>query len=183
MRRETLRAIQQIETLTAADWDAIHGRAKADNVGGSAWEEAWMAAKIGLAAGIAAQNRAAACGASTLAAAAVAGAVAAIEAGDLITREHYASLTDPVANALAVPPGRTSTPVRAPSESAAIGTRTPDRGTGAASIRHGKLLPRALVLSIQDRINGACPLKRASRRSGNTPKFGNLRRMLGGTLS
>ena len=179
MRPETLQAIQRIETLTAADWDAIRDRAQGRNVGGLAWEEAWMAARIGQAAGITAQNRASECGASTLAAAAVAGAVAAIEAGALLSPEHYASLTAPVGNAL----GRTSGPTRAPSERAGAGARTLDRGTDGASILHGKPLARGLVLFIQDRINRTCPLKRGWTRSGKASKFGNLRRMLGDALS
>src|SRR5579871_3344535 len=80
MRRETTRAIERIETLDPVAWQAIERRAQQQTVGGAAWEEAWMAARIGQAAGIGAQRRALEHGASTMAAAAVAGAVAAIEA-------------------------------------------------------------------------------------------------------
>ena len=100
MRRETIRAIERIGTLTAADWEAIRLRAMQKKVGAFAWDEAWTAASIGHHAGIEAQRRAAAHGASTMAAAAVAGAVAAIQAANLLSAEHYRTLTSPVGSAL-----------------------------------------------------------------------------------
>ena len=103
MRGETIRAMERIRTLSSTEWETIRVRALAARVGGYAWEQAWMAAKTGHAAGIAAQQRATAYGASTLAAAAVAGAVAAIQAANLLSAEDYRTLTDPVGAALGGP--------------------------------------------------------------------------------
>ena len=100
MRRETMRAIERIGTLTAADWETIRFRALQKKVGGLAWDEAWMAASAGHRAGIEAQRRATERGASTLAAAAVAGAVAAIQAANLLSAEYYRTLIAPVGDAL-----------------------------------------------------------------------------------
>lgn len=100
MRLETIRAIERIGTLTTADWETIRLRALEKKVGAAAWDEAWEAASIGHVAGIEAQRRATEGGASIVAAAAVAGAVAAIQAANLLSGEHYRTLTSPVGNKL-----------------------------------------------------------------------------------
>jgi hypothetical protein len=96
MKSTTRQLLERIEALGVADLQAVANRAAKLGVGGSLWEEAWLAARIGQAAGLVAQERALAKGASLLAAAALAGVVAACEADEELTSAQHRTLAAPL---------------------------------------------------------------------------------------
>ena len=100
MKEVSRRAIERISELQPQDWAALAARAQAYRVGGDVWEIAWLAARAGHAAGIAAQSRAILAGAPALAAAAIAGAVAACEAREAVDAAQFCTLSDPVGSAI-----------------------------------------------------------------------------------
>ena len=78
------------------DWEAIRIRATLTGVGSWRWEEAWLKALAGHAAGTAAFRQALARGADELSAAAVAGMVAAHHARAVLTEEQFRVLVEPL---------------------------------------------------------------------------------------
>ena len=104
MQRPYADLLKRIDTLTSAELVAIDERARELGVGGSQWEEAWLAARQGHTSAITAYSRSVSAGATPVAAAAIAGAVAAQHTDALITQDQYETLVQPVVEAIA--PGR-----------------------------------------------------------------------------
>src|SRR5256885_7645592 len=104
MQRPYADLLKRIDTLSPAELVAIDERARELGVGGSRWEEAWLAARQGHTSAITAYSRSVSAGATPVAAAAIAGAVAAQHTDALITQNQYETLVQPVADAIA--PGR-----------------------------------------------------------------------------
>ena len=96
--------LKRIYALSSAELVAIDARARELGVGGSQWEEAWLAARQGHTSAITAYSRSVSAGATPIAAAAIAGAVAAQHTDALITQDQYETLVQPVVEAIA--PGR-----------------------------------------------------------------------------
>jgi hypothetical protein len=117
MQRPNVDLLKRIDILSSAELAAIDDRARKLGVGGSHWEEAWLAARHGHRSAIPAYSRALSAGATPLAAAAIAGAVAAQQTDAMITQDQYETLVQPVTDAIA--PGRqaieaVASPSRAP---------------------------------------------------------------------
>jgi hypothetical protein len=104
MQRPYANLLKRIDTLSPAELVAIDERARELGVGGSQWEEAWLAARQGHTSAITAYSRSLSAGATPVAAAAIAGAVAAQHTDALITQDQYETLVQPVVEAIA--PGR-----------------------------------------------------------------------------
>ena len=101
MQRPYADLLKRIYTLSSAELVAIDAGARELGVGGSQWEEAWLAARQGHTLAIPAYSRAVAAGATPRAAAAIAGAVAAQHKDALITQNQYETLVQPLADAIA----------------------------------------------------------------------------------
>lgn len=104
MKPETMEALDRIGQLRPSDWAAILRVVRRLQVGSARWEEAWLAARSGHAAAVAAQSRALQAGASPAAAAALAGATAALEARDQLSNDQFELLVRPGRSILR-PPG------------------------------------------------------------------------------
>lgn len=104
MQRANADLLERIATLSPAELAAIEDRARELGIGGSQWEEAWLAAHNDHGSAIPAFSRALSAGATPLAAAAVAGAVSALQMRGSISQHQYETLVRPVVEAIA--PGR-----------------------------------------------------------------------------